>query len=128
MIAQPWEGRQLDKDLLMPGNKYYSPETCVFICQEVNKLLCDAGSIRGEWPIGVCWAKREQKFLSRCCNPANGRHEFLGYFDCPHVAHEAWRKKKHEYALAYAAIQEDPRVAAALSVRYLPENLHKIGI
>jgi hypothetical protein len=122
MDFQPWQGRHLDKDILLPGNKVYSPDTCVFVAPDVNKLLCDAGAIRGKWPIGVCWAKREEKFLSRCCNPENGRHEFLGYFDCPIAAHEAWRSRKHELACRYADIQEDPRVASALRFRYASQK------
>lgn len=33
------EGFHLDKDILSINNKVYSPETCTFIPQEVNKLL-----------------------------------------------------------------------------------------
>jgi hypothetical protein len=42
-------------------------------------------------------------------------------------AHEAWRKRKHELALQIAALHADPRIAKALSIRYLPENIHKIA-
>lgn len=120
MISRKWQGMHLDKDLLFPDNKLYSPETCIFIASNLNKFLCDAGSIRGEWPIGVCWAKREQKFLARCCDPFdNGKHKFLGYFDCPKLAHHAWRIAKHRHALRYADMQTDPRIAQALRTRYL---------
>jgi len=121
MSSKEWEGNHLDKDILSPGNKLYSPETCVFISGNLNKFLCDAGAIRGQWPIGVCWAKREGKFLARCCNPADGKYVFLGYFDCPNRAHEAWRKAKHNHALAYADKQSDQRIAQALRIRYLPK-------
>lgn len=33
------DGMQLDKDIIVPGNKVYSPETCCFVPQEVNKLF-----------------------------------------------------------------------------------------
>lgn len=123
MERQVWDGMHLDKDLLFPGNKLYSLETCIFITPQLNKFLCDAGAIRGDWPIGVCWAKREEKFLSRCCDPFDGgKHKFLGYFDCPKLAHHAWRAAKHAHAIRYADMQSDPRVAQALRTRYLVDK------
>jgi len=120
METQDWIGKHLNKDTLMPGNKIYSRDTCVFIDQNLNKFLCDAGAIRGEWPIGVCWAKREEKFLARCCDPFDGgKNKFLGYFDCPNLAHAAWRSAKHRHALRYADMQPDKRVAEAIRTRYL---------
>lgn len=120
MHSQGWQGNHLDKDLLYPGNKHYSALTCVFISPQLNKFLCDSAAIRGDWPIGVCWAKREEKFLSRCCDPFDGgKHKFLGYFDCPKLAHHAWRIAKHGHALTYANMQTDPRIAEALRTRYL---------
>lgn len=53
MLAQDWEGMQLDKDLLRPGNKLYSPETCRFIPGWLNNLFTDRGRGRGDFPLGV---------------------------------------------------------------------------
>lgn len=39
MIKQDWEGKELDKDLLVQGNKVYGPETCVFVSGLVNKFI-----------------------------------------------------------------------------------------
>ena len=39
MKTQRWKGKQLDKDILIPGNKLYSPETCVFVSPALNGLL-----------------------------------------------------------------------------------------
>jgi hypothetical protein len=126
MIEQDWQGRELDKDILVPGNKVYGPETCVFISQGLNKFATDSAAARGEFPIGVCWNKRNGKFQAYCGNPFTSKEEHLGYFTCPDAAHEAWRSRKHELALQIAVLHADPRIAAALSTRYLPENIHKI--
>lgn len=44
---------QVDKDILIKGNKIYSPETCCFVPGEINNLFLKSNSIRGELPIGV---------------------------------------------------------------------------
>lgn len=47
-------GYQLDKDILGGRTpKRYSPLTCCFVPQEINKLLIKRGKARGDLPIGV---------------------------------------------------------------------------
>ena len=46
-----------------------------------------------------------------------------GVFTDPLVAHEAWRAKKHDLVLQYAEMQSDPRVAEALKLRYLYDEV-----
>ena len=69
METQDWEGKQLDKDILVQGNKVYSPNTCVFVDGVVNSFLLDCAASRGEWPLGVHWFEQKQKFQSHCSNP-----------------------------------------------------------
>ena len=118
MEQQDWEGKQLDKDLLIAGNKVYSPDTCVFVSRKLNTFTTDSGATRGQWPIGVNW--QGEAFRAMCSNPFSGKKEHLGCFTCPHEAHEAWRARKHELALIYADQQTDHRIAAALRTRYAP--------
>ena len=118
METQNWENNQLDKDLLVEGNKVYSPETCVFVSGMVNSFTIDSGATRGEWPIGVNWDKGTSKFKSTCCNPFTKKREHLGLFTCELEAHHAWLKRKLELAHELAAIQTDERVAKALINRY----------
>lgn len=118
MVAQDWEGRHLDKDLLFERNKVYSPETCVFVTGEVNNFTIDRANGRGEWLIGVCWNNRAGKFQSNCSNPFTKRREHLGLFASELEAHKTWLKRKLELAALLASMQTDERVAKALVERY----------
>lgn len=118
METQDREGKQLDKDLLFEGNKVYSAKTCVFVTPMVNSFTIDRGNDRGEWPIGVSWHKRANKFMTQCSNPFTRKREFLGYFSCHNEAHQVWLKRKLELSRELAEIQTDSRVARALVARY----------
>lgn len=119
MEKQEWEGKQLDKDLLIVGNKVYSPNTCVFVSCIINSFITEAGAIRGDWPIGVSFHKRDNVFHANCKNPFTKKKEYLGTFDCPNEAHKAWLKRKQELAILLAAEQTDERVAKAIIDRYM---------
>lgn len=112
MEAQDWEGKQLDKDIIVPGNKVYSPATCAFVSSQINTLLIDSAASRGKWPIGVTWSKREEKFRAHIRE--NGRLRQLGYFTTPEAAHRAWRKEKLRIVRTAARECDDPRVSAGL--------------
>lgn len=120
MDGQECVGMVLDKDILIPGNKIYGPDRCVFIDESLNLFLTDRAARRGNWPIGVSWNKGAGRFEARCGNPFAGKADRLGYFNAPEEAHNAWRKRKHELAIQYAEIQKDQRVADALRKRYAP--------
>ena len=122
MADQDWSGNSLDKDLLVKGNKIYSPDTSVFISVQLNNFLGDCRKARGEHPIGVSWHKRTGTFRADCNNPFTRKAESLGHFTCATKAHEAWRVRKHQLALRYADMQTDPRIAEALRTRYLPDK------
>lgn len=111
-------GKQLDKDVLFPGNKLYSPETCVFVDARVNSFLVDAGARRGEYPIGVSFRKERGKFEAKCNDVLSGKLKYLGYFDNAEQAHDAWLSYKLEQAKILASEQSDYRVAKALVMRY----------
>lgn len=64
MEQQIWLGRQLDKDLLRPGNKEYGPKYCRFVPSQINNLFVDSGTIRGNFPMGVY--KHENSYIGVC--------------------------------------------------------------
>lgn len=116
MQSQDWEGKQLDKDLLVPGNRVYSPETCIFISQQLNKFLNDCGSARGEYLIGVTFDKSKKKFKAQC--GFKGKQIHLGYFDQQDKANEIWLNTKRELAHIFAEEEKDSRISKALKERY----------
>ena len=84
----------LDKDILKKGNKIYSPETCVFVPQFINKLFIKSDKVRGDLPIGVC--KHGNKFKAYL-SKGNGKLMYLGLYDTPNEAFLAYKKAKEEY-------------------------------
>jgi len=125
MDQQDWHGKCLDKDIIVPGSKLYSPETCAFVLQATNLFVIARDASRGEYPIGVYLLKRTGKYQAQCKNPFTGKKEHLGYFSTPEEAHEAWRKRKHELAQLVAATESDIRVVEALKKRYSFEEWYK---
>jgi len=95
MVGKDWESKELDKDILYPGNKHYSPKTCCFVSQELNRLLIDSGAARGKHRIGVCWYKRYKKFMAKI--QTHGKAKFLGYFETEEEAHQSYVLAKIEY-------------------------------
>ena len=116
METQDWVGKHLDKDILIPDNKLYSRDTCVFVSSEVNIFLTDSNAIRGNYLIGVCWNKQCEKFQA-ACSDGDGKNVYLGLFDL------SWKAYKHKLAYKLADEQSDPRVAEALSSRFAPDSL-----
>jgi len=125
MEQQDWRGKCLDKDIIAPRSKLYSPETCAFVLQATNSFVTASDASRGDYPIGVDLFKRTGEYRASCGNPFTGKNEHLGLFSTPEEAHEAWRKRKHELAQLVAARESDPRVVEALKKRYSFEEWYK---
>lgn len=84
------KGWGLDKDVLVKGNKVYSPETCCFIPSAVNTLFVKCNKSRGDLPIGV--SKEGSKYTARINSTT-----YLGIFDTPEKAFELYKKAKEAY-------------------------------
>ncbi len=125
MEKQDWSGKCLDKDIIVPGSKLYSPETCAFVLNATNLFVTASDASRGDYPIGVDFYKPTGKYRAKCGNPFTGKQEYLGLFSTPEEAHESWRKRKHELAQLVAATEADLRVVEALKKRYSFEEWYK---
>ena len=90
------EGWHLDKDLLIKGNKVYSETTCVFLPQEINKILTKRTTSRGEYLIGIYWSKTHKAFKAQVGKNKGGR-EYLGYFKTELEAFNAYKTAKESF-------------------------------
>ena len=95
METQDWEGKDLDKDLLVYQNKVYSPETCCFVNKEINNFITLHSNKRGDFPLGVYYNSNKNKIVGQCAN-GDGVSEYLGYYETPEEAHKAWQEAKIE--------------------------------
>jgi len=83
----------IDKDILMKGNKIYSPETCVFVPQHINNLFVKDNAKRGEYYIGVFRTKNSSSYISQCNNNGVGV-AYLGSYDTPEEAYDVYKTHK----------------------------------
>ena len=90
------QGWQLDKDLLVKGNKVYSEDSCVFLPQEINSLLVKSNASRGEHLIGVCWDKAKKAFKAQV-RKNKGKSEHLGLFKTEIEAFNVYKTAKESY-------------------------------
>lgn len=87
------EGYEIDKDILIKGNKMYSPDTCCFVPQEINKLLLLNKHKRSSTPIGV--NIKNNKYVARLSK--RRKRVFIGSYDDKEEAFNAYKTAKEQY-------------------------------
>ena len=95
------DGFEIDKDLLIKGNKYYSEDFCVFLPKEINTALTKRGNDRGDCAIGVSYRERDRMFYVRVGKGEFGRAN-VGRYKTELEAFSAYKKEK-EKQLRYLA-------------------------
>lgn len=104
---------QLDKDLILRGNKIYSENTCLFIPNELNTLLISRKAARGDLPLGV--SATQNKFITHCRTDKPSHH--IGIFNTPEEAFQAYKEVKEAFIKRQAEKWRnfiDPRAYEAL--------------
>lgn len=120
METQDWEGKCLDKDLLVYKNKVYSPETCVFVLKNINNFLNKHQATRGSYPLGVYYKKPPKHMTAELSKPFIAQISYkakfyhVGNFSDITEAHRAWQKAKIGATFDLALEQTDERVKQGL--------------
>lgn len=116
MEDQEWENMDLDKDFKMGGNKIYSADTCIFLPQEINKLITRNKEPNAKYPLGVKFNPNSKiNPYSARCSDGGSKAIHLGCFPTVQEAHRAYLQKKFEicedYILKY---KDNPNIQMGL--------------
>lgn len=76
----------LDKDILVNGNKIYSPSTCIFVPQRINSLFVKSSYSKGVFKRSSC-----KKYI------ASYRGKSLGYYNTFQEAFETYKEYKEQH-------------------------------
>lgn len=112
MLEQDYEGKEIDKDILVQGNKVYSPTTCIFVPKRVNQLFKNQTAKVGKHKLGVTWVSSNNKFRAQCCD--GSKQVFLGNFELEDDAHLAYLQFKKGILIKVAMEQSDMRLREAI--------------
>jgi hypothetical protein len=107
------EGFYLDKDIICPDCKIYSPETCIFVPNEINVLFSANNISKKGLPIGV--SHKDNKYQTSVS--MFNKQVYLGFFDTVEEAFEVFKSSKEKHMKELAKIWKDkidPRVYDAL--------------
>lgn len=123
------KGWALDKDILIPGNKVYGPDTCCFVPKDLNSLFTHKRSTQGLYPTGVNYHKHTNRFVAQISIGGKKRH--LGLFETPEGAEAAYKIAKTDDVHRQAEIwkpQIDPRVYEAMLKYKITENILNVTV
>lgn len=111
-------GYDLDKDILIKGNKIYSPTTCCLIPRVLNQVFKNHVKPRKHMlPLGVSYNKRNAHKKYGASLSLYGERKHLGYFKTPEEASAVYVKAKESYVKDLALEWKDkiePRAFDAL--------------
>ena len=113
----------LDKDILVKGNKIYSEDTCVFVPKFINTLFVKRQKTRGNLPIGVSYHKARKKYQAQLSMHKDGKKttKHLGWFDTPNEAFEVYKRAKEDYIKEVADNYKDEIPAKLYKAMYAYE-------
>ena len=99
MESQIWLGTELDKDVLVMGNKEYGSAACAFVPPYINKILNTSRPVKGtSLPLGVSIKDPRNSGINIYtgqCRPYDGiGSRYLGRFETAGLAHSAWQVAK----------------------------------
>ena len=113
-----FENKEVDKDILIPGNKIYGPDTCLMVRPIVNAWFKPDRN-RGDLPRGICWntawkrGKSSNPYRAQI-TPIGGKRTGLGVYGTIEEASAVFEKARKEQIKILIETETDLRVKNAL--------------
>lgn len=105
-VGRRWS---IDKDILVRGNKVYSPETCCFVPNEVNAAVTKPKRriAHVDLPEGVGLIKPKTinskiGYTARAHTGRTDKERYLGYYDTPEKAFKVYKRAKENHIKSLA--------------------------
>ena len=118
MVKQDWQGKELDKDLIVSGNKVYSPSTCCFLSGNTNKILVSRKHKDSSKLVGVRYPEKDKINPIRNCTMSRkygcNKPGTARIFETAEEAHLHWAKAKFDKLLGHSRKHDDIKVKQAL--------------
>lgn len=122
-----FENKEVDKDILIPGNLHYGPDTCLMVRRIVNQWFKPQDENKSDLPRGVCWNSGWKKGKSpkpyrAQINPLQvidgevkiGKRTALGHFLTEEEASDAFQKARKESLQILIDTETDIKVRDAI--------------
>lgn len=94
------EGWEIDKDILVKGNRVYAPDTCAFVPKEINLLTRSRKNSRGDHPFGTVSDAESGRF--RACWWEAGVHRRSKWYAYPLQCFEIYKENKERIIKEFA--------------------------
>lgn len=111
---------ELDKDILLPGNKIYGPDTCIFVPKRINDLFIHIhGRVDNGLPAGVTYSEKTGTYkvsaMLTCDDSDKKKNVVLGYYDTIEEAFDVYKEHKKAEIIYIADLYR----------RKIPEQLYQ---
>jgi len=93
------EGWHLDKDILVPGNKVYGPDTCCYVPTQINSLIIKP-TLPDDLPVGITYYKPTNRYVASI--GISGTRKYLGCSNSIDELMPLYQAAKSEYIIQVA--------------------------
>ena len=113
-----YDNKEVDKDILIPGNKHYGPDTCLMVRRVVNAWF-RPNAAKGGLPRGVSWntgwkrGKSPKPYRAQI-TPIGGKRTGLGYYDTIEEASVVFESARKEQLKILMETETDLKVKNAI--------------